>query len=114
MSKRQELRQKRHRQEQMQRIMLIVGVGIIAVAIVGWVIIAQKPVEGIVQATPIARPQVSFNTAGDPNPPVNLTKNADFQCPFCRKFWQEKEAQIVDTYVKTGKVYLEYHSFGTF
>ncbi len=114
MSKRQELRQKRQQQERMQRLMMIVGVVIIAVAIVGWVILAQRPPEGVVQITPVPRPQVNFNATGDPNAPVKIIEYGDFQCPRCKDFWQATEAQIVDTYVKTGKVYFEYHSMGLF
>ncbi len=51
---------------------------------------------------------------GDPNAPIKIVEYADFQCPFCRAFWQETEPQIVETYVKTGKVYYEYRSVGAF
>ncbi len=54
------------------------------------------------------------NSMGDPNAPVRLIEYADFQCPYCRQFWQETEPQIVEQYVKTGKVYFEYHSVGAF
>ncbi len=58
--------------------------------------------------------QQNANTMGDPNAPVKIVEYADFQCPYCRMFWQETEPQIVENYVKTGKVYFEYHSVGAF
>jgi len=112
MSKRQELREKHLQQERTQRIVIIIGVVIIAVALVGWAILAQRPVEGIVSAKPIERPQVNFNAMGNPNAPVKIIEYSDFQCPYCKKFTDNTEAQIVDAYVKTGKVYFEYRALG--
>ncbi len=64
-------------------------------------------------AQPVA-PQQPANSLGDPNAPVKVVEYADFQCPYCREYWQQTEPQIVDQYVKTGKVYYEYHSVGAF
>lgn len=114
MSKRQELRNKRRQQENLQRLGIIVLFVLIAAAAVGWIYLAQRPLEGIVQLTPTPRPQVNFSSTGDPNAPVKIIEFADFQCPFCRNFWRDTEAQVVDAYIKTGKVYLEYHSMGLF
>jgi protein-disulfide isomerase len=58
--------------------------------------------------------QQNGNTWGDPNAPVKMIEYADFQCPYCRRFWQETEPQIIATYVKTGKVFYEYRSVGAF
>jgi protein-disulfide isomerase len=56
--------------------------------------------------------QQSSNTIGDPNAPVKIVEYADFQCPYCRLYWQDTEPQIFTSYVKTGKVYYEYRSVG--
>jgi len=67
-------------------------------------------------ATPVAQahPQSKFNTMGNPNAPVRIIEYADFQCPFCQRYWQDTEPQIIKTYIATGKVYYEYRSVGAF
>jgi protein-disulfide isomerase len=58
--------------------------------------------------------QAKGNTMGDPNAPVKIIEYADFQCPYCQRYWQQTEKQIIQTYVDTGKVYYEYRSVGAF
>lgn len=41
---------------------------------------------------------------GNPNAPIALTIFGDFQCHFCRKLELEIKPQIIEKYVKTGKV----------
>jgi protein-disulfide isomerase len=117
MSKREMMRAKRARADRSQRILLIVGVAIIAIAAALFLILPNlpKPIGEI--ATPaasVARPQVKFNTAGDPNAPVKIIEYSDFQCPYCDRFAKETEPQIMETYVATGKVFFEYRTAGEF
>jgi protein-disulfide isomerase len=114
MSKRQQIREKQRRQAIMQRITVVLVMVLVAVGVVGWVVLAQRPVEGVVQVTPVPRPQAKANTAGDPNAPLKLVEYGDFQCPHCARFWRETEAELVETYVATGKVHFEYRSVGLF
>lgn len=51
------------------------------------------------------------NTMGDPKAPVYIVEYGDFQCPYCLKFWNETEPQLIEEYVNTGKVYFEYRAF---
>lgn len=48
---------------------------------------------------------------GDPAAPVTVVEFGDFQCPFCGRFFQGAERQIIDEYVKTGKVKFVYRDF---
>ena len=115
MSKRQEMRVKRAQQERTQQILIIVGVAVIALAVALILILPTlKPVGTIVDAGKINRPQVNFNAMGDPNAPVKIIEYSDFQCPYCARFVKDTEQQLIDTYIATGKVYFEYHSFGEF
>jgi protein-disulfide isomerase len=115
MSKRQELRVKRQKENQAQRWMIIGGVILIAIAIALIAIIPNLPQATTTEVViPAAnpRPQASSNSMGDPNAPVKIVEYSDFQCPYCANFWKDTEAQIVETYVKTGKVYFTYTPMG--
>lgn len=115
MSKRQEMRDKRARQQRTQRILIIVGVAVIAIAVALLLILPTLKPVGTITYTPRNNgAQVNLSGMGDPNAPVKLIEYSDFQCPYCLKFLTDTEQQIIDTYVTTGKVYLEYHSFGSF
>lgn len=59
-------------------------------------------------------PQANGNDMGDLNAPVKIVEFADYQCPFCLRYWTETEPQIIQNYVATGKVYYEYRSVGGF
>jgi protein-disulfide isomerase len=113
MSKRQEFREKRRRAEQRNRWILIGSVTLLALVVAFFLIYPQvKPIAAIQPATSVARPNVNRNSTGDPNAPVKLVEFSDYQCPFCRDFWQATEGQIIDAYVKTGKVFYTARSAG--
>ncbi|MFY9463009.1 MAG: DsbA family protein [Candidatus Sungiibacteriota bacterium] len=48
---------------------------------------------------------------GDPKAPVTVVEFADFQCPFCGRFFQTVKTPLVEQYVKTGKVRFVYRHF---
>ena len=112
-SKRQEFREKRRRAAQRNRAILIGVVGFIALLVAFVLIYPQiKPVAEILPVTPVARSNVDRNSAGDANAPVKVVEFSDYQCPYCKNFWQNTEPQIMDAYVKTGKVHFTYRSAG--
>ncbi|MDP3934685.1 MAG: DsbA family protein [Candidatus Giovannonibacteria bacterium] len=48
---------------------------------------------------------------GNPAAKVVLIEYGDFQCPFCGRFFQAAEKQIIETYVKTGKAAFVWRDF---
>ncbi|MDO8504924.1 MAG: thioredoxin domain-containing protein [Candidatus Liptonbacteria bacterium] len=48
---------------------------------------------------------------GSPDAPVTIVEYADFQCPFCGRFYTGAAAQIREQYVKTNKVKMVYRDF---
>lgn len=41
---------------------------------------------------------------GNPNAKLTLVEFADYQCPFCERFFKDTEPQIIKDYVDTGKI----------
>lgn len=48
---------------------------------------------------------------GSPDAPVTVVEFADFQCPFCGRMFRETVPQIMENYIKTGKVKFVYKDF---
>ncbi len=115
MSRREMRRENRRRAGQRTRLIWI-GVVILIAAAAAFLLIypTLRPVGTIVTAEPFERPQALANTAGDPDAPIRMEEFADFQCPFCRRFYEDTEKELVDTYIATGKVYFVFRSFGEF
>jgi protein-disulfide isomerase len=53
---------------------------------------------------PEADPLLEARTKGSPDAPVTLYELSDFQCPFCRTFFEETWPLILREYVETGKI----------
>lgn len=115
MSKRQVRKEQLRRKEQRSR---LIGIGLITIGalFVAFLIIYPnfKPVGAIADAPANTRANVDFNTVGDPNAPIKIEEYSDFQCPFCRVFFENTEAALLKNYVADGTVYFVYHSFGAF
>src|SRR6266508_2564516 len=48
---------------------------------------------------------------GDPNAPITIIEFADFQCPYCGRFFAQTEPQIDKAYLQSGKVRFGYFDF---
>ncbi len=109
---RAQLKEKRRRDQSRQRFIWISVISLVAIAIAAILIsINNRPVGEIRTAAPKDRPQVERNSMGDPNAPIKVEEFSDFQCPYCRLFFEEEESTIIENYVKTGKVYFTYTPF---
>jgi len=54
------------------------------------------------------RPQ---NTMGDANAQIVIVEYSDFNCGFCRRFYQETFPRLVNEYVATGKARMSYKHY---
>lgn len=48
---------------------------------------------------------------GDPKAPVTLVEFGDYQCPFCKRMFDQTEKQLREEYIETGKVKMVYRDF---
>ncbi len=48
---------------------------------------------------------------GDPNAPVTIIEFADFQCPYCGRFFTQTKPQIDEQYMQSGEVRFGYFNF---
>jgi len=115
MGKREEIREKRQRE---QRRNLVVGMLVIAgvvILITAMVIFrSQAQIQSIITPIAIDFPQSDGLAMGDPNAPVVIEEFSDFQCPACQFFHEETFEQVVDEYVRTGDVYYIFRHLPTF
>ncbi len=73
---------------------------------------------GAPDAAPASRPQQAGPTAealsdddpakGDPDAPLTIVEFSDFQCPFCKRFYEQTLPLIERDYIDTGKARLVY------
>lgn len=65
-------------------------------------------------AGPISLAETSKNFAGKlgkDDAPVIIVEYSDYQCPFCRKWFNDAKSQLDKEYIETGKVQLIYKDF---
>jgi protein-disulfide isomerase len=55
----------------------------------------------------------SGNVLGDPNAPVTMQYFGDLECPVCQEFTLSTLPTLIEKYVRTGKMKIEYHSLET-
>lgn len=48
---------------------------------------------------------------GDANAAVTMVEFSDYECPFCKRFYDDTLAQIKSTYIDTGKLKLVYRDY---
>jgi protein-disulfide isomerase len=112
MSKRTEMRDRRKRERQRNRLLAIVIVGGIAVLFAAVLIIPGAPDLGqIIQPQPRNHPMADGMAMGDPNAPVLFEVFEDFQCPACKTFTEASEDFLIGEYITSGNVYYVFRQF---
>ncbi len=119
-SKRQEIRAKRVRQQRVQRLLVvgvILAVGLLLIALAaGPALIssyknATTPLGTYKTLTPQLHPNAQTTHLGDPNAPAKIDIYEDFQCIACEQYTTNTEPQVIKDLVATGKAYYSYHTF---
>lgn len=114
-SKRQERREKMQQRERRSRLLTIGIITIVAAFLVFAVVWPQiRPIAEVVAVEPNPRPNAERNAAGVADAPIKIEEFADFQCPFCERFFEQTEPLLIEHYVSTGKVQFVYRSMGNF
>ncbi len=105
------------RRTQVTRLGLALGLS--AIVIVVLIVVSQRgadepnagsgaAVAGVADSRAMLEGIVQEGTSlGDPKAAVVLTEFADLQCPFCRDYARDVLPQIIERYVRTGKLRLE-------
>lgn len=112
MGKRQEIRNKRIKKSQRQRMFLLISVIAVSLIISAFVIYqSQKPIGEIKLIEDKSRPETSGLGMGNPNASIVVEEFSDFQCIACYRFWLNFEQDFINRYVATGDVYFKYVPF---
>jgi protein-disulfide isomerase len=109
------------------RLMLLGGIGAAVVAIVVVIVVATSggsksglptnkheenatvtAISGLLDGIP-----QSGNALGSPTAPVTLKYFGDLECPICKEFTIGALPQVIPTWVRTGKLRIEYNSMST-
>ena len=111
-SQRRETRRRAAAQRDRQRRMMLMAGGALAIALIAVVVlifVSQDDEEPAPAATiAVEDLQTDGRFLGDPDAPVDFVVYSDFQCPFCKQFDDQDLPQVVDTFVESGDVRVEW------
>ena len=89
-----------------RRNLTIALVAIIAVAVAALLIVPN-----LLNSSRGNWPNANGMQLGDPNAPVKVEDFSDFQCPFCGDYARNRQPEIIEKYVATGKVFYTFTPF---
>ncbi len=90
----------------------IIGVAVtIVLVVVAAIAFQSRPASLAVSAPDVPAEWLVGTTMGSPDAPVILQAWEDFMCPACRQWTSTVEPQLIEEYVKTGQVRIEFHQF---
>lgn len=75
---------------------------------------STAPTQPVVPAAAPTSAKVSVDddpVLGDKNAPVTLIEFSDYECPFCKRHYEETYSQLKRDYIDTGKVKLVYRDY---
>ncbi len=91
-------------------ITLLAVVGVIGLAIIGYVVMKPKPAAVLVDAN-LPLPEAKGYVVGSDTAPVEIVEFGDFECPSCGQFATITEPDILDRLVASGAARFRYLDF---
>jgi protein-disulfide isomerase len=89
----------------------LIGGALFFIALIGIVVWANnRPTRAPVSNLDLPAEWVNGQTLGNPEAPVVVQAWEDFLCPHCQDWTAQIEPQLIEEYVKTGKIRFEFHS----
>jgi protein-disulfide isomerase len=104
-SRREDLKSKRRRQDKNQRLIPFIVIGAVAVVVLA-IVIGSTLAKGTTDVS-----QARGSALGNASAPVRVEEFGDYQCPACAAFFINLEPQVVKDYVDTGKIYFSFTPF---
>lgn len=93
---------------------LLIGTGLAILLALGWLAFSgrfNKAVAPTTEQSAITTTAPAQGTPkliiGDPAARVTIIQYTDFQCPICKRFFEQTEPQLLREYINTGKANLE-------
>ncbi len=118
MGKRQDIRDRRRKAQQRQRMIYIGIIAAVAIVVAALLIIPGLQASAtVVVPTTVALPQPDGTALGNPDAPVKVEVFSDFLCIHCLEYVEGVpanyigESQFIQQYVSTGQVYYVYRPF---
>lgn len=71
----------------------------------------NRQTAGAIEAPDVPAEWLNGTVMGNPDAPVTVQAWEDFLCPACRQWTTTVEPQLIDDYIKSGDVKLEFHQF---
>jgi protein-disulfide isomerase len=87
---------------------VVVPIGVAILATAGLILLNRPGDSGAAPYEPIVRAATAGRIDGEPSAPVRIVVYADFQCPFCRRAYDEIEPALRSEFVATGVAAIEY------
>jgi len=115
MPKRNRPREKNQPKKSSNQRWYIIGVISIAAIIIAAILIIPNLPKSETAVLPTAVfkavPNPNGLSMGSANAPVKVEEYSDFQCPYCKQFFTDFEAGVIDNYVAKDKVLFTYNPF---
>lgn len=100
----------RLRKERARRKALSVALPVALVAILGGALFAGTT-SGSEEEAEEETVSIEHPSLGRSDAPVTMIEYADFQCPYCGKFARETEPELIERFVETGLLRIEWRDF---